>query len=132
MPIRANAHSYESNIMEIMSLYAVRRTEHLTEKEVYIGTIMGRSGAGSKHQREQSDYMKTRFNRDLRDIQSWMDYHTASDGSDGFVSLAAACLDVAVQETSRFRMRLSSFGWFAAGLCVPEIIKEREGIVFNA
>lgn len=119
--------SYESNMLEIMSLYAVRRTEHLTEKEVFIGTIMGRSGAGSKHQREQSDYMKVQFNRELQDIKSWMHYHTAGDDDgDGFVSLAAACLYVAVHEKGRFQVDLSSFGWFAAGLCVPEIAKERE------
>lgn len=125
--IRANTYSYESNMLEIMSLYAVRRTERLTEKEVFIGTILGRSGAGSRYQREQSDYMKTRFNRDLRDIKSWMENHTADSEADGFMTLAAACLDIAVRETSRFNVNLQSFGWFAAGLCVPEIMKEREG-----
>ncbi|EXJ91772.1 hypothetical protein A1O3_00322 [Capronia epimyces CBS 606.96] len=125
---------YESNLLDIMSLYAGRRTEQLTEKEVLIGTIMGRSGAGNRYQREQSDDMKARFNRDLRDIKAWMINHPAvvgnidgdddddNDHDDGFVSLAAACLEIAVQEPSK----LSSFGWFAAGLCVPEIMKDRE------
>lgn len=114
-------------MLEIMSLYAVRRTERLTEKEVFIGTIMGRSGAGSKYQREQSDYMRARFNRDLRDIKSWMKHYTAAGDGDEFMSLAASCLDVAVKETSKFHVNLRSFGWFAAGLCVPEIMKDREG-----
>jgi len=52
--------SYESNLLDIMAQYAVARTEYLTEKEVFVGTILGRSGAGSKYQREQSDYMKAR------------------------------------------------------------------------
>ncbi|KAK5553706.1 hypothetical protein LTR46_008252 [Exophiala xenobiotica] len=122
---------YESNMLEMMSLYAVHRTEHLTEKEVFIGTIMGRSGAGSKHQREQSDYMKTQFNGELRQIKTWMEDQTADDGDDGFESLAAACLDVAVQEPSNSNVDLRSFGWFAAGLCVPEIVKRREGSAYE-
>ncbi|KAK7906218.1 hypothetical protein LTR67_000944 [Exophiala xenobiotica] len=97
-------------MLEMMSLYAVHRTEQLTEKEVFIGTIMGRSGAGSKHQREQSDYMKTQFNGELRQIKSWMENQTADDEDDGFESLAAACPDVAVQETSSFNVDLRSFG----------------------
>ncbi|KIW88407.1 uncharacterized protein Z519_10976 [Cladophialophora bantiana CBS 173.52] len=123
---------YESNMLEIMSRYAVRRTDQLTEKEVFIGTIMGRSGAGSKLQREQSDYMKTQFNRELREIKSRMEYQATGDDDDDFVGLAAACLDVAVSEPSRFTVRLRSFGWFAAGLCVPEIVKEKDGSIFSA
>ncbi|KAJ9497555.1 hypothetical protein H2202_006979 [Exophiala xenobiotica] len=122
---------YESNMLEMMSLYAVHRTEHLTEKEVFIGTIMGRSGAGSKHQREQSDYMKTQFNGELRQIKTWMADQTADNEEHGFESLAAACLDVAVQEPSNFNVDLRSFGWFAAGLCVPEIVKRREGSAYE-
>ncbi|KIX94715.1 uncharacterized protein Z520_09405 [Fonsecaea multimorphosa CBS 102226] len=123
---------YESSLLEIMSLYAVRRTERLTEKEVFIGTILGRSGAGSKHQREQSDYMKSQFNYELREIKSRMEYLTTEDGDEGFLCLAAACLHVAVCEPSNFNVQLSSFGWFAAGLCVPDIVKQEEGSIFSA
>ncbi|KIW30891.1 uncharacterized protein PV07_02583 [Cladophialophora immunda] len=123
---------YESSLLEIMSLYAVRRTEQLTEKEVFIGMILGRSGAGNKHQREQSDYMKSQFNHELREIKSRMRSLTEDDDDSGFVCLAAACLDVAVREPSNFNVKLSSFGWFAAGLCVPDIVQEQEGSVFSA
>jgi len=113
-----------------MAQYAVARTDYVTEKEVFIGTIIGRSGAGSRLQSEQSDYMKARFNRDLRDIQSWMENHSEVESTpDGFLCLAAACLYLAAKEpsnvpTGRLGTSLKSFGWFAAALCVPELVRE--------
>ncbi|OAG38067.1 hypothetical protein AYO21_07657 [Fonsecaea monophora] len=120
---------YESMLTDIMSSYAVRRTEQLTEKEVFIGKILGRSGAATKRQREQSDYMKLQFNHELRQIKSRMEVLTMDDGDSGFVCLAAACLDLAVHETANRNIKLRSFGWFAAGLCVPEIVKETESVL---
>ena len=117
-------------MLDIMSLYAIRRTEYLTEKEVFIGKIMGRSGARNRYQRERSDYMKNRFNRDLQDLKSWMKTRTTDD-DDGFLSLASACLYIAVKEQSSYDVKLSSFGWFAAGICVREIMKEQEGSIFS-
>ncbi|KIW21574.1 hypothetical protein PV08_02154 [Exophiala spinifera] len=121
---------YESTVLEIMSVYAVGRTEQLTEKEVLIGSILGRSGASSKSQREQSDYMKRRFNSELRNLRSFMERQT-DDDPDEFVTLAAACLDVAVNGSKDPNVNLRSFGWFAAGLCVPEIVKEQDGSVYD-
>jgi len=114
-----------------MAQYAVTRTEYLTEKEVFIGTITGKSGAGSKFQSEQSDYMKARFNRDLRDIQSWMESHSlVESASDECLCLAAACLCLAAKKpsnvaTGRLGTSLKSFGWFAAALCVPALVNEQ-------
>ncbi|KAL9621361.1 MAG: hypothetical protein Q9160_004252 [Pyrenula sp. 1 TL-2023] len=116
---------YESNMLEIMALYATNRTTQLTEKEVFIGNIMGMSGSGSRYQREQSDYMKSRFDRDLRDIKQWMEEQTEAE-ADGFLCLAAACLRLFVKQTSNVGVRLASFGWFAAGLCVPQLFSESE------
>lgn len=109
-----------------MSDYAIGRTDFLTEKEVFIGTIMGRSGAGSKLQRERSDDMKSRFNRDLRDIKAWMEAETFQD-EDEFLCLATACLYVAVHQepnvsTGKLGYQLRSFGWVAAALCVPTLV----------
>ena len=42
----------------------------------------------------------------------------------GFLSLASACLHGAVKEQSSRDVKLSSSGWFAAGICVPETVKE--------
>lgn len=126
-----DTHSYESTVLEIMSVYAVGRTEQLTEKEVLIGSILGRSGTLSKHQREQSDYMKRHFNSELRNLRGYMERQVDDDLYE-FVSLAAACLDVAVNGGSKTsNVNLRSFGWFVAGLCVPEIVKEQDGSVYD-
>ncbi|ETN44943.1 uncharacterized protein HMPREF1541_09818 [Cyphellophora europaea CBS 101466] len=123
---------YEAEVMDIMSSYSIRRHDQLTEKEVFIGTILGRSGAASRLQREQSDYMKNHFNRSLREIKDWMvRQFPEDDGGYEFMGLAAACLYVAVEEESRVDASLKSFGWFAAGLCVPDLVKEQEGSVFS-
>lgn len=116
-------------MLDIMTQYASVGVELLSEKEVWIGKIVGRSGAGSRFQREQSDFMKTRFNRGLRDIKDWMGDKMA-DIDEGFLCLAAACLHVAVTHTSdisasKLDAPLKSFGWFAAGMCLPELINQQ-------
>ena len=123
---------YEGLLLSFMSLYAIRRTEVLTEKEVFLGTIMGRSSSTSKSQREWSDEMKTRFNRELRDIKLWMQDRILED-EDDIVNMAAACLHVAVKEKSEIAKQndLKSFGWFAAGMCVPDLVRGEEGSVFS-
>lgn len=118
--------SYESNMLDVMSQYAVGRTEYLTEKEVFIGTILGRSGAASKYQRDQSELLNARFNRDIRDLRSWME--TQAENNGGFLALATACLYVATTRTSNMvggmvEGDLKSFGWFAAALCVPALVE---------
>ena len=124
---------YEGLLLSFMSLYAIRRTEVLTEKEAFLGTIMGRSGSTSKSQRQWSDEMKTRFNRELRDIKLWMQERILEDEED-IVNMAAACLYVAVKEKSEAAVQndLKSFGWFAAGMCVPDLVLREEGSVFSA
>lgn len=116
---------YESTMLEWMSTYAARRKERLTEKEVFIGTILGRSGAGSQFQRERSEYMKKGFNLRLRDTKSWMEGQTEDD-EQGFLHLSVACLSHAVWATSNVDQNLRSFGWFAAGLCVPKLFQGQE------
>ena len=115
-------------MLEIMSQYAVARTDYLTEKEVFTGEILGRSGSANKLQREQSDLIRARFNRDLRDIKSWMEEKVKNDPFDMF-ALAVACLDVAVNRPSKTTAGprgdpIRSFGWFAAGMCMPELVRD--------
>lgn len=121
---------YEVTLLEIMSRYTVHRNDWLTEKEVFTGTILGRSGAGSRYQREQSDYMRSRFNWELRDLKSWMERQTHGDEED-FVYLAAACLHHAVNKKSNIDEKLSSFGWIAAAMCVPALFERTEGFLSN-
>ena len=116
-------------MLDIMTQYASGGVELLCEKEVWIGKIVGRSGAGSRFQRDQSDFMKTRFNRGLRDIKEWMGGKMANV-DEGFLCLAVACLHVAVTHTSdlsasKLEAPLKSFRWFAAGMCLPELINQQ-------
>jgi hypothetical protein len=79
----------------------------------------------SKLQRE-SDYIKSQFNYDLLEMKTWME-PKAAGVEDGSLSLPVACLDVAVQKPGKCKVKLSSLGWFAAGMYVPEIVREQEG-----
>lgn len=126
-------------MLNIMSSYGSTRSEYLTEKEVFIGSIVGRSGAGSKRRREQSDFMKSQFNAEIRDLKAWMEDQTAEDeDEDGYLCLAVACLCVAVNKPSngyvastKLTTRLRSFGWFAAALCVPQLVGETYDVGFR-
>jgi len=51
------------------------------------------------------------------------------DRHDGYLCLAAACLYLAAKKpsnvtTGKLGTSLKSFGWFAAALCVPELVKQ--------
>lgn len=115
-------------MIDIMSQYAPARTNHLTEKEVFIGTIIGKAGANNRVRREQSDLLKARFNRDVRNDQAWMREIVKRDDFE-LLALAVACLHIAVKKPSgktggKHGPVLQSFGWFAASMCVPELLGE--------
>lgn len=45
-------------MIDIMSQYAPARTNHLTEKEVFIGTIIGKAGATIEHEENNLIFSK--------------------------------------------------------------------------
>lgn len=112
---------YENTMLDYMSRYTVHRNDPLTEKEVFTGVILGRSGKASRYQQEQSEHMKSCFNWELRDLKSWMQKQANGD-EDNFVCLAAACLDHAVNHQSEVDGKLNSFGWVVAAMCVPALV----------
>lgn len=122
--------SYEYDLVEIMSQFGGNWASHLTEKEVFIGTIIGRSGAGSRRQREQSEVMRDRYRREVREVIAWMrgKGDEARDDDDPALPLATACLYLGMNtEKEKWgglggrEVRLRSFGWIAAGVCVREV-----------
>lgn len=115
---------YETTMKGIMSRYTVHKNDPLTEKEVFTGVILGRSGAGNKYQREQAECMKSHFNWELRDLKSWMQRQVDGDEED-FHCLAAACLSHAVNQKSNVDEKLSSFAWVVAAMCVPALFERR-------
>lgn len=112
----------------IMSQYAPKAVHMLSEKEVWIGKIVGRADASSKNIREKAMFMKEQFDSMLREIDGWMD-DVAEHDDDKLICLYVACLHVAVREASetpsgRLDTPLKGFGWFAAAMCLPKLIRE--------
>ena len=106
--------------------YSTHRAHHLTEKEVFLGTIIGRKGAASKRQREQAMVMKERFDREVRETIGWI------RGDENALERSLACLylgrEIKTELRGRFELKLHSFGWIAAVLCLEEMDKYQSGI----
>ena len=115
--------SYESDLVDSMFQYSTHRSNHLTEKEVFLGKIINsKSGAATKRQRETSLVMKERFNREVRETVAWI-----REGGEA-LERSLACLYVAQREQKgprrgRLNIELHSFGWVAAAVCLEEVEK---------
>lgn len=99
--------------------YAFHRCQHLTETEVFLGVIIGKRGCATKRQRDLAIVMKERFEREVRQVNSWI----CSD-SDA-LERAMACLfvgkDARKDGTQRIEVGLVSFGWIAAATCLQKL-----------
>jgi hypothetical protein len=99
--------------------FAFHRCHHLTEKEVFLGTIIAKRGAGTKRQRDLAVVMKERFNREVREVNAWI--HTGDDA----LERAMACLfvgkDARKDATHRVNVDMVSFGWIVAATCLQEV-----------
>jgi len=117
--------NYEYNLVDSMFRYSTHRAQHLTEKEVFLGFILGRSGAATKRQREMSLVMKERFDREVRETISWM------RGDTDALERSIACLhlgkEIKRQSRGRVELELRSFGWIAAAVCMEELNKYQTG-----
>jgi hypothetical protein len=99
--------------------YAFHRCHHLTEKEIFLGIIIGKSGAGTKRQRELAVVMKERFDREVREVNAWI------RADNDALERAIACLylgkDARRDVTYRANVDLVSFGWIVAATCLQEV-----------
>ncbi|RDL29987.1 RNA-dependent RNA polymerase [Venustampulla echinocandica] len=115
---------YEDCVMSIMVEYGQHPSRPLSELEVFVGDILGKTGVQNRHQREQSKTMKERFEEDttfivnciLRDGEEW---------SDEALARSIACLAVSLTDTgsSKRRENLLSFKYVAAAICLREVQK---------
>ena len=107
-----------------MIQYFTHRAHNLTEKEVFLGTIIGRSGAATKRQRERSLVMKERFNREVRETIAWI----RSD--ENVLERSVACLyvgqDIKKESRGKVELELRSFGWVSAAVCMEEVEKYQQ------
>jgi hypothetical protein len=81
-------HRYEESLLNIMFEYGPRPQCPLSEVEVFVGNILGKTGAQTKRQRELSMSMKERFEAELsftvRCITKTVSYfYDGEDGEDG-------------------------------------------------
>ncbi|KAK1082418.1 hypothetical protein LTR33_003936 [Friedmanniomyces endolithicus] len=134
--------SYDESLLDIMYNYCPTLHTHLSEQEVFSGTILGRQGgAQGKSLRELSKTMRERFEAvteyavlritrgDQATAQGMMvveeeQYEGYHDREIEGLPRAIACLEVAVRErgwVDRRAGELRSFGYVAAGVCLREL-----------
>ena len=123
---------YESIVHGYAAEYGPSFSQPLSEYEVFIGNILGRTGAQSKRQHDYSVSMKESFREDLRYIVN----RILLDGgveSDDALERSLACLAVGCEnleaENSGVRSsnKLVSFGYVAASVCLWQMEQDTQG-----
>jgi hypothetical protein len=128
--------------------YGPRPQCPLSEVEVFVGNILGRTGAQTTRQRDLSISMKEVFEAELSFTAKCITKTTSylcdgEDGEDGkanddgvmetseeALALSMACLWVALNDEAgvweygkRGKVELRSFGYVAAAMCLKEVKK---------
>jgi len=107
-----------------MTQYSSHPVHLLLEKEVFVGNIIGKTGAQSKRQRENSVSMKEKFERDVAFIISCIVKDpTTGKESEEALERSIACLALAMEEKVPRRKVgvLRSFLYVAAAVCLKEV-----------
>lgn len=110
--------------------FSPNRSKPLSEREVFIGNILGRDGAQSKKQHELSISLRDHLNSNMTYIVNRIikDGHEESEDR---LERSAACFVVSLEsatgsQDSRGRSEgLVSFRYVAAAVCLREIEKSR-------
>jgi hypothetical protein len=113
-----------------MFSYSTSHSHYISEVEVFSGIIIGKNGAQSKRQREFSIGMKEKHDRDVEYIIRCILQGDGNSGSDEALERSIACLYVGcnVVRVRKKVGQLISFGWVAAGVCLREVEKFRNGV----
>jgi ribosomal protein L14 len=109
--------------MDTMYSYSTHPNHYLSEVEVFCGSILGKIGAPSKRQRENSVSMKEKHERDVAYTVACITQGEQNDKRAEALERSIACLHVA-RTTKRMRRKvgtLVSFGWIAAAVCLREV-----------
>ncbi|KAL8887549.1 MAG: hypothetical protein Q9215_004891 [Flavoplaca cf. flavocitrina] len=122
--------TYEAAVRDIILQYSTNPPEYLEEIEVFIGSIICRTGQRSKRQKEFTTGMKEKYDREAR---AYMAAIRACDGTQDLDSdkwkglrLSMACLDVHIKQAKSnigrlHACRTDSFGWIAAAAVLREL-----------
>jgi len=105
-----------------MTDYSEHPLRPLSELEAFIGNILGKTGAQSKHQRELSMSMKEKFDEDAGFIVNYI-LKEDSEWSEESLERSMACLAVSLEDGPVHKRwgRLLSFKYVAAAICLREV-----------
>ncbi|KAI4263619.1 MAG: hypothetical protein L6R42_001243 [Xanthoria sp. 1 TBL-2021] len=131
--------SYEATVSDIILQYSTNPPEYLEEIEVFMGSIICRTGCRSKRQKEYTTGMKMRYDREVKAYMAAMRDHGCSPdlvvangeqmgGEDTWEALcrSMACLHVGIQQPWVKKGRIDggrrvTFGWVAAAAVMKEL-----------
>jgi len=109
-----------------MTTYSEHPSRPITELEAFIGNILGATGSQSKKQRDLSVTMKEAYDRHAAYIVSCIVDDYENHAADA-LGRSIACFAVGLEEGKVYQAakgradRLSSFGYFAAAVCLKEL-----------
>ena len=107
-----------------MQTYSHNPRVPLAEVEVFIGNILGKTGAQSRKQREDSTTMKELFERDAAYIIKRI-LHDDTGYSTKALARSMACLAVSLEQKEDVHRNkgIVSFKYIAAAVCLKEVDK---------
>lgn len=111
--------------------YSTHPPHYISEVEVFSGIIIGKNGASNKRQRDFSVSMKEKNERDVEYTVRCILHGYSNSGTEEALERSIACLYAGstVVRVRRKVGRLFSFGWVAAGVCLREVEKFRNGMI---
>ena len=114
-------HRYEDCLRNIMKDYSTHPHRPLSELEAFVGNILGRTGAPSRHQRELSTSMKDKFAEDSSFIVNCI-LKDGTEWSEESLERSMACLSVSLEDrpVHKGQEQLLSFKYVAAAVCLRE------------
>lgn len=106
-----------------MKSFSTHPNHYLSEVEVFCGSILGKIGAASKRQRENSISMKDTHERVVAYTVACITQGEHNDKRAESLERSIACLHVACTTTRVTRKvgSLVSFAWIAAAVCLREV-----------
>ncbi|KAF2758120.1 RdRP-domain-containing protein [Pseudovirgaria hyperparasitica] len=126
-------YAYDLNMADTMAQYTTYPSHPLTEREVFSGTIIGKSTGGqSKQTRELATAMKQQYERDVKYTREWIMRSEDSEEGDTTEALprAMACFEVGLEKDPEWQThKVESFKYVAAEVCLSELKKMNGGIL---
>jgi hypothetical protein len=104
-----------------MSEYSEHPRRPLTELEAFVGNILGKTGAQTKHQHDISTTLKEKFDNDAAYFVNCI-VKEGAEYSGEALERSMACLSVSLEERlSKGKEEVLSFKYLAAAVCLREV-----------